>query len=110
MGNPEGKGVFFPNGLNGVITKPTGFAAQDPGTASFYKAVPSGQARRHPNRPFSETVAQLGPVSPPITGPVPATVPGENQISEAITSVLDNGEPGGRGLNPPPTTFTIQSK
>ena len=46
LGSPTGTGVFFPNGLNGVIKTPAGFNLQDPGTASFYKAVPSGQVCR----------------------------------------------------------------
>ena len=41
---------------------------------------------------------QLGPVSPPITGPTPATVPGQTQLSEANTAMRDDGLPGGRGL------------
>ncbi len=49
LGNPDGRGVFFPNGLNGVITKPTGYNVTDPGTESIdYKhTVASGQARRN---------------------------------------------------------------
>lgn len=43
-------------------------------------------------------MAQLGPIQPPITGPTPTDVPGENQISGAYTSVRDDGLPGGRGL------------
>ena len=43
-------------------------------------------------------MAQLGPVQPPITGPTPTDVPGENEISEAYTSVRNDGTPGGRGL------------
>ena len=50
-----------------------------------------------------ETVEQLGPVSPPITGPTPATVPGQTQLSEANTAVRDDGLPGGRGLVRLPT-------
>ena len=46
LGSPTGTGVFFPNGLNGVIKTPAGFNLTDPGTASFYKAVPSGQVRK----------------------------------------------------------------
>ena len=38
LGNPEGKGVFFPNGLLGAITKPYGYNMSDPGNATF----PSG--------------------------------------------------------------------
>ena len=48
LGSPTGTGVFFPNGLNGVIKTPAGFNLQDPGTASFNKAVPSGQVCQHP--------------------------------------------------------------
>ena len=46
LGSPTGTGVFFPNGLNGVIKTPAGYNLQDSGTASFFKAVPSGQVRR----------------------------------------------------------------
>ena len=46
LGSPTGTGVFFPNGLNGVIKTPAGFNLTDAGTASFYKAVPSGQVRK----------------------------------------------------------------
>ena len=54
-------------------------------------------------------MAQLGPVSPPITGPTPADVPGENQISEANTAVRDDGLPGGRGLvRSQPCTLAIR--
>lgn len=50
LGNPDGKGVFFPNGLNGVITKPVGFNVTDPGTESidYHHTVASGQACRIP--------------------------------------------------------------
>ena len=54
-------------------------------------------------------MTELGPVLPPITGPTPDAVAGENQISEAITAVRDDGTPGGRGLNPPPPIILIQS-
>lgn len=46
LGSPDGKGAFFPNGLNGVITTPTGFNVSDPGTEDIPKnAISSGQAR-----------------------------------------------------------------
>lgn len=54
-------------------------------------------------------MTDLGPVLPPITGPTPDTVAGENQISEANTAVRDDGTPGGRGLNPPPPIISINS-
>jgi len=38
LGNPEGKGVFFPEGLLGEITTPTGYNKSDPGNETF----PSG--------------------------------------------------------------------
>ena len=47
---------------------------------------------------MQETVAQLGPIMGPITGIAPTDVQGESQLSEAYTSVRDNGLPGGRGL------------
>ncbi|KAK9841033.1 hypothetical protein WJX81_006662 [Elliptochloris bilobata] len=90
LGSPSGKGGFFPNGLNGVITSPAGYDAVDPGTKSFAKAVASGQ----------ETVAQLGAVQPPITGATPATVFGDDVVFQALAaSVLDSGNASTRGLN-----------
>lgn len=47
LGSPDGTGVFFPNGFVGNIKTPQGFNLTNPGTASFYKAVPSGQVRHH---------------------------------------------------------------
>jgi len=44
LGSPNGIGVFFPNGLNGVITKPTGYNATDSGVEDIPKhAISSGQ-------------------------------------------------------------------
>lgn len=60
--------------------------------------------------PLQESLTALGPVSPPITGPTPDAVPGEQFISEAITIVRDDGTPAGRGLAPTPApgTYTVQ--
>jgi len=57
-----------------------------------------------------ETVSALGAISPPITGPTPATVPGQEFILEAIPTIRDDGTPNGRGLLPPPApgTYAIQ--
>ena len=35
LGNPEGKGVFFPNGLLGAITTPYGYNKTDPGNETY---------------------------------------------------------------------------
>ena len=35
LGNPQGKGVFFPEGLLGNITTPYGFNMSDPGNETF---------------------------------------------------------------------------
>ena len=35
LGNPEGKGVFFPNGLIGAISKPTGIDQMASGLDDF---------------------------------------------------------------------------
>lgn len=35
LGNPDGVGVFFPNGLIGAISKPTGFNKTASGTDDF---------------------------------------------------------------------------
>ena len=45
LGNPEGVGVFFPEGLLGAITKPTGYNASSAGN----QAYPSQLARQPPD-------------------------------------------------------------
>lgn len=35
LGSPTGTGVFFPNGLNGAIKTPTGYASTYPGLDAF---------------------------------------------------------------------------
>lgn len=35
LGNPDGMGVFFPNGLGGAINKPTGFDQMADGFDDF---------------------------------------------------------------------------
>ena len=35
LGNPNGIGVFFPNGYVGAINKPTGYASMDTGLGGF---------------------------------------------------------------------------
>ena len=35
LGSPDGKGVFFPNGLGGAINKPTGYNETASGLDSF---------------------------------------------------------------------------
>lgn len=35
LGNPQGKGVFFPEGLLGNITTPYGYNMSDPGNETF---------------------------------------------------------------------------
>ena len=61
LGNPDGTGVFFPNGLGGALTKPTGFDK----AANGYKTFPTtttvaGQVCLN-NRP-------LQPLKPYISG------------------------------------------
>ena len=56
LGSPTGTGVFFPNGLNGVIKTPAGFNLTAAGTESFYKAVPSGQVRKSRARGYTADV------------------------------------------------------
>jgi len=57
-----------------------------------------------------ESVAALGPIVGPLTGPTPDSVPGEFYLTEALTSIRDDGTPNGRGLLPPPApgTYAIQ--
>ena len=64
LGNPEGVGVFFPKGLLGAITKPTGYNASSPGNQAYPSQLASQPAnlvttqvmrppdqRGHSNRP-----------------------------------------------------------
>ncbi len=57
-----------------------------------------------------ESVAALGPIVGPLTGPTPDSVPGEFYLTEALTSIRDDGTPNGRGLllPPAPGTYAIQ--
>lgn len=50
LGNPDGVGVFFPNGLIGAISKPTGFDQVSSGTDDFpSNPMVASQVRLYPN-------------------------------------------------------------
>ena len=50
LGNPNGTGVFFPNGLSGAITKPTGFDKVGDGFTDFPStSLVAGQVRLQPS-------------------------------------------------------------
>ena len=44
LGNPEGKGVFFPNGLLGAITTPYGYNKTDPGNETYPSSLTQNSA------------------------------------------------------------------
>ena len=58
--------------------------------------------------PMQESVAEVGAISPPLTGPTPATVPGEEYISEPTSGPNADATATNRGLAPLPTTYTVQ--
>ena len=62
LGAKDGKGVFFPNGLNGKIKLPTGFADTSDGLADF----PSS-----PKLAFQSSVSSLGELPKPVTADGP---------------------------------------
>ena len=51
---------------------------------------------------------RLGPSPPPLTGPTPASVPGEEYISEPTSGPNADATATNRGLAPLPTTYTVQ--
>ena len=54
LGNPNGTGVFFPEGLNGRWVLPTGYAAVDTGVADFpANPMLGSQVSRSPSRTVS---------------------------------------------------------
>jgi len=49
LGSPDGKGCFFPDGLHGEITVPTGFNTSVAATDDFPRVAPvAGQVREQP--------------------------------------------------------------
>ncbi|KAL3144311.1 hypothetical protein ABBQ32_14189 [Trebouxia sp. C0010 RCD-2024] len=90
LGNPDGISPFFPKGLVGAITKPTGYTNMASGLEDF------------PSDPYladQESVAEVGKVSPPIEGTSPSSVPGETELTQALYGQLDNGTYKTRGYN-----------
>ena len=59
LGNPEGKGVFFPEGLLGSIVTPYGFNMTDPGNETFPTSTSNS----------GKLDTQVGP-SAPCSGPM----------------------------------------
>ena len=50
---------------------------------------------------MQESVAEVGAISPPLTGPTPASVPGEEYISEPTSGPNADATATNRGLAPP---------
>ncbi|DBB03426.1 hypothetical protein WJX82_005723 [Trebouxia sp. C0006] len=89
LGNPDGVGAFFPNGLIGAISTPTGFDATAAGTDDF----PSS-----PMVAFQESIEELGTIMAPLTASGPATMVGEYDLTQSLTGPADDGTASTRGL------------
>ena len=57
---------------------------------------------------MQEKVEQVGTISPPLTGPTPTTVPGEEYIIEPTSGPFADATATNRGLAPLPTSYTVQ--
>lgn len=49
----------------------------------------------------------MGKISPPITGASPASVPGEQSLTQAVNGPREDGTPYTRGLRPAPETADV---
>ncbi|KAK9819242.1 hypothetical protein WJX81_003477 [Elliptochloris bilobata] len=98
IGSPEGIGGFFPKGLNGVITKPTGYNVSGDGLADYPSTA------RLANQ---ESVLAVGKLPPPITSDEPASVPGQNSLTQAVNGPREDATPYTRGLRPAPETAIV---
>jgi hypothetical protein len=90
LGNPQGKGVFFPNGLLGAITTPYGYNMTDPANETF----PSGLTMNSAVLDTQMSIQQLGYIPPP---PLPMNVTGQMDLTQAMTGPVDNGTAATRG-------------
>lgn len=57
---------------------------------------------------LQESVAQVGTITPPLTGPTPMVVPGEEDIIEPTSGPFADPTYLTRGYRPLPTTYTVQ--
>ncbi len=53
-------------------------------------------------------MAQVGTIMPPLTGPTPTFVPGEQYIIEPTSGPFQDPTYLTRGYTPLPTTYTVQ--
>ncbi|KAK9915059.1 hypothetical protein WJX75_004249 [Coccomyxa subellipsoidea] len=86
LGSPDGKGVFFPEGLYGAINKPTGYNA----TASGLDSFPASGAKVATQL----STEQIGTLPGPV---LPSNVTGELDLTQSLTGGLDNGTAATRG-------------
>ncbi|CAK0780436.1 hypothetical protein CVIRNUC_005053 [Coccomyxa viridis] len=94
LGNPQGKGVFFPEGLLGNITTPYGYNMSDPGNETFPTSSDnSGKLDTQ------MSIQQLGYIPGP---PLPQNVTGEMDLTQGFGPV-DNGTAATRGYTPVPS-------
>ncbi|KAL3146076.1 hypothetical protein ABBQ38_015425 [Trebouxia sp. C0009 RCD-2024] len=94
LGNPDGVGAFFPNGLIGAISKPTGFDQMSSGTDDF------------PSEPIvasQEAMEELGTIMDPLTADGPSQVVGQLDLTQSLTGPADNGTAATRGLEYTPS-------
>lgn len=90
LGSPNGTGVFFPEGLNGNLRLPTGYAAMASGVADF---------PANPMLGSQESTADLGTISDPITASGPSMVPGETVLTQNLNGALATASANSHGLD-----------
>lgn len=83
------KGGFFPNGVYGKINSTDGYNGMTKGTEKWPKNAPVA---------FQEATAKLGVLPPPISAKSPKTVPGQDQLTQALGGPLTTDGPETRGL------------
>jgi hypothetical protein len=59
-------------------------------------------------RAVQESVEEVGELMPPLTGPTPTFVPGEEDIIEPTSGPFATPSYINRGYTPLPTTYTVQ--
>lgn len=92
LGNQAAMGVFFPSGLNGRLTKPTGFDAVADGTTSWPE---------NPCMAVQQSVEQVGTIDPPLSGPEPRNVTDMLALTQAITGANVSYTLAARGFTAP---------
>lgn len=89
LGDESGKGTFFPEGIYGRINSPKGYDNLATGLEDVPKCA---------RLAVQETEEQVGEISEPLTGALPASVPGMDVLTQAFGGARITPGPENRGL------------